>query len=220
MNRYTLPTLSLCLLITSPSIYAFEAKPELKKEQTGKSHNNDQDKTVLKYNKRALFTEKDEQGRYGVLWYDEKMTEINREFEKLDSDLQKRRRVLQQALQEEGNNPQVSPAHMAKLAKEQNALQIDAEFLQKEYAARVAKLQAEFEDKIKDVVDELREKLGVGGIEAADFKSSSFHDSLDVTKAVKKELNDQYRAEQRAKKFGSETTKSETNKSEISPKKS
>jgi hypothetical protein len=206
MNQSVIKQFTLCLLMSS-AVYAGETKTEIKKEHsTGKSSN----KTVLKYNKRALFTEKDEQGRHRVLEYEDKKSKIDREAEKLDHELQQRSRTLQQAMMEERNTPQMNPSHMAKLAKEQNALQIDADFLQKEYSAQVAKLQAEMEDKIKEVIDELREELGVGGIEAADFKSSSYSDDLDITKMVIKKLNDQYRAEQRAKKFGAEAAKSET----------
>lgn len=150
------------------------------------------------YDQEALFGQ-DEQGNYRCFELQEKVDELNREFDKRKSDLRERSRVMRERYQDQEMVAQ-DPRASAEMMKEQNALEIDAKVASQEYQMRLGKINELFLRSVQNALRDLAEDNDWDIVMPYDRKSSYVTTRSDVTEKIIKYLNSKYREQQRTKK--------------------
>lgn len=162
---------------------------------------------LVAYDQEGIFGQ-DERGMHRCFELQDRIEALNRQFEKLRTELRERGRNLKNMYQDQDANAN-DPHQVAKAMKEQSALDIDAKLAQQEYQTRMGQMQGEFLKEVQSVIQELAEESEWDVVLPIDKKASYLAAKVDVTDTIIKRLNEKYRAKQRAKKF-SESTKKES----------
>jgi Skp family chaperone for outer membrane proteins len=154
---------------------------------------------VVVYNQGDIFG-KNARGEYNCFALQSSFDEIDKTFMDLRKELNDRSRNLKLSSQEQDPT---NMDDMAKMMKEQHALEIDAKLAQQRYQEQVARMQEDFLREVKAAIEDLAEQYSWELALPIDSRTAVVRgDKIDVTSEIIKFLNNKHRAKQRTKTFG------------------